>query len=49
MSRALREESEGRLPLRDAVERRPIPVLDRKYDFKSVDEVGFVGTATKDH
>lgn len=41
--RSLREESEGRLPLRDAVEKRPISVLDEdtytdlQYKYKSVD------------
>lgn len=41
--RALREEREGRLPLRDAVEKRPISLIDKESAFKyvEIDEVRF--------
>lgn len=35
--RSLREEGEGRLPLRDAVEKRPISLIDRDVAFKTVE------------
>ena len=39
--RNLYEEREGRLPLRDAVEKRPIPVADRETLYKYL-EVGYI-------
>lgn len=32
--RSIRDEGEGRLPLRDAVEKRPINVLERDFAYK---------------
>lgn len=37
--RSLREEGEGRLPLRDAVEKRPISLIDRAVAFKTVEVI----------